>query len=64
MIPPEVQQTVEVLGELKGVSDRSDSTDSEEDSQCGADIEDLWKYGDRADSQWHVPPTSSYKLSV
>ena len=50
MIRPEVQQIVEVLGEIKGVADRSDSKDSEEDSQCGANIEDLWKYGDRAES--------------
>ena len=35
---PEVQQIVEVLGELTGAADRSDSMDSEEDSQCGADI--------------------------
>ena len=41
MIRPEVQQIVEVFGELKGVADRSDSTDSEKDSQRGADIEDL-----------------------
>ena len=54
MIRLEVQQIVEVLGELK-VADRSDSTDSEEERQCGANIEDLWKYGDRANSQWHVP---------
>ena len=56
IIRPEVQQIVEVLGELKGAADRSDSTDSEEDSQRGADIEDMRKYGDRASSQGHVPP--------
>ena len=47
MIRSEMQQIVE----LKGVAERSGSTDSEEDSQRGADIKDLWKYGDRADSQ-------------
>ena len=55
IIRPKVQQIVEVLGELNGAADRSDSTDSEEDSQRGADIEDLQKYGDRAASQGHVP---------
>ena len=60
----EVQQIVEVLGELKGAADQSDSSDSEGDSQRGADIEDLGKYGNRAASQGHIPPTSSYKLAV
>ena len=55
---------VEVLGELKWAADHSDSKDSEENSQRGADIEDLRKYGDRAASQRHLPPTSSYKLTV
>ena len=56
VIRPEVQQIVEVLGEIKGASDLSDSTDTKEDSQRGADIEDQGKYGDRAASQGHVPP--------
>ena len=59
---PEVQHIVVLLGELKGAADRSDSKDSEEDSQRRADIEDLRKYGDRVVS--HVPRTSLYKLAV
>ena len=40
IIRPEVQQIMEVLGELKGAPDRSNSRDSEEDSERGVDIED------------------------
>ena len=57
-----VQQIVEMLSDLNGAADQSDSTNSEEDS--GADIEDLWQYGDRVASHGHVPPTSSHKLAM
>ena len=53
---PEVQQIVEVLGELKGVAGQIDSMDNEEVSQRRADINDLRKYGDRAASHGHFPP--------
>ena len=62
IIRPEVQQIVEVLGELNGAGARSDSTDCEEDSERGADIEDLQMYGDRAASQGHI--TSAIVVQV
>ena len=64
IIRPEVQQIVEVLGKLKGAADWSDSTDSEEDSQREADIEDQRSEVIGRPARGMFPPSLSYNLRV